>query len=70
MTLWHARRYPVKATLTCDKGHDFVSKGETDVTGPRNAAYHRTVRYRTEQLLTKRRAVDFCRMSASLCRPA
>ncbi|MEV4254482.1 putative leader peptide [Spirillospora sp. NPDC052269] len=26
------------------------------------------MRYWTEQLLTKRRAVDFCRVSASLCR--
>ena len=58
------------ATLTCGKGHGFVSRNEMDVTGPGTAAYHRTVRYRTEQLLTKRRAVDFCRVSASLCRPA
>ncbi|WP_425456888.1 putative leader peptide [Actinomadura hallensis] len=28
------------------------------------------VRDLTEQLLTKRRAVDFCRVAASLCRTA
>ncbi|MFC7568707.1 Ms5788A family Cys-rich leader peptide [Actinomadura namibiensis] len=28
------------------------------------------MRYWTEQLLTKRRAVDFCRVAASLCRMA
>jgi hypothetical protein len=60
----------VQAMLTCEKGHGSVSRCETDVTGPRGAAYHRTVRYRTEQLLTKRRAVDFCRVSAALCRQA
>ncbi|WP_420804640.1 Ms5788A family Cys-rich leader peptide [Actinomadura flavalba] len=39
-----------------------------DVTAPRSSAYHRAVRYWTEQMLTKRRAVDFCRLAASLCR--
>ncbi|WP_407921501.1 Ms5788A family Cys-rich leader peptide [Actinomadura soli] len=29
-----------------------------------------SVRYWTEQMLTKRRAVDFCRLAASLCRMA
>ena len=58
------------AALTCGKGNVTVSKGETDVTGPGKSAYHRSVRYRTEQLLTKRRAVDFCRVSTSLCRLA
>ncbi|WP_390097622.1 Ms5788A family Cys-rich leader peptide [Actinomadura rubrobrunea] len=28
------------------------------------------MRYRTEQLLTKRRAVDFCRVATALCRLA
>ncbi|MFC7731663.1 putative leader peptide [Actinomadura keratinilytica] len=28
------------------------------------------MRYRTEQLLTKRRAVDFCRVTTALCRMA
>jgi hypothetical protein len=56
--------------MTCVKVDVTVSKAETDVTLPGISAYHRTVRYWTEQLLTKRRAVDFCRLSASLCRMA
>ncbi|WP_372442127.1 Ms5788A family Cys-rich leader peptide [Actinomadura violacea] len=56
--------------MTWDKTHVTVSEGETDVTGRGLSAYHRAVRYWTEQMLTKRRAVDFCRVAASLCRPA
>jgi hypothetical protein len=54
--------------LTCAKRGVTVSKAETDVTERGSSAYHRSVRDRTEQLLTKRRAVDFCRVAASLCR--
>jgi hypothetical protein len=35
----------------------------------RDAAYYRVVRSWTE-LLTKRRAVDFCRVATALCRTA
>ncbi|GAA4099713.1 hypothetical protein GCM10022214_76010 [Actinomadura miaoliensis] len=60
----------VGAALTCGEATVTVSKAETDVTGRRSSAYHRFVRYRTEQLLTKRRAVDFCRVTTALCRMA
>ncbi|MQY04467.1 Ms5788A family Cys-rich leader peptide [Actinomadura macrotermitis] len=56
--------------MTCNKTYVTVSQGETEVTGRRPSAYHRDVRYWTEQMLTKRRAVDFCRVAASLCRMA
>ncbi|REE96591.1 putative leader peptide [Thermomonospora umbrina] len=45
-----------------------VSLRETDVTSCETAPTIKSVRYWTEQMLTKRRAVDFCRVSASLCR--
>ncbi len=54
--------------VTCGKRTVTVSFPEMDVTAPRSSAYHRAVRYWTEQMLTKRRAVDFCRLAASLCR--
>jgi len=61
----------VRRTLaTCAKTNVTVSEGETDVT-PRGLPLNiESVRYWTEQMLTKRRAVDFCRVAASLCRPA
>lgn len=45
-----------------------VSESETDVTSCETAPTIGSVRYWTEQMLTKRRAVDFCRVSTSLCR--
>ena len=60
----------VSESLTCDDDQVFVSLGETDVTFremPRNIM---SVRYWTEQMLTKRRAVDYCRVSTALCRTA
>jgi hypothetical protein len=60
----------VSTVLICDESGVTVSQAETDVTERRSSAYHRSVRYWTEQLLTKRRAVDFCRVAAMLCRTA
>jgi hypothetical protein len=57
-------------SLTCTKVVVTVSQGETDVTTAQPAPSIVSVRYWTEQLLTKRRAVDFCRVSAALCRAA
>lgn len=56
--------------MTCDKTNITVSQGETDVTERGLALNIETVRNWTEQMLTKRRAVDFCRVAASLCRVA
>lgn len=56
--------------LTCVKAAVSVSEVETDVTARGKSAYPVYVRDRTEQMLTKRRAVDFCRVAASLCRMA
>jgi len=64
------RRTRRQDALTCAEEIVTVSLAETDVTGRRSSAYHRLVRYRTEQLLTKRRAVDFCRVTTALCRMA
>jgi hypothetical protein len=47
-----------------------VSRRETEVTAREWGLSIVSVRYRTEQLLTKRRAVDFCRVAAALCRMA
>lgn len=58
------------SALTCAKENVTVSKGETDVTGRARRLTIVSVRTRTEQMLTKRRAVDFCRLAASLCRTA
>jgi hypothetical protein len=46
-----------------------ISIGETAFYAERDAAYYRVVRSWTE-LLTKRRAVDFCRVATALCRTA
>jgi hypothetical protein len=55
---------------TCDKTNVSVSEGETDVTARGLPLNIESVRNWTEQMLTKRRAVDFCRVAASLCRMA
>ena len=55
---------------TCTKTNVTVSEGETEVTARGLPLNIESVRYWTEQMLTKRRAVDFCRVAASLCRPA
>ncbi|MFB4308680.1 putative leader peptide [Actinomadura sp. GTD37] len=55
---------------TCAKRNVTVSEGETDVTARGLPLNIESVRYWTEQTLTKRRAVDFCRVAASLCRMA
>lgn len=47
-----------------------VSAHEIDVTASGPGFSIVSVRNRTEQLLTKRRAVDFCRVAAALCRMA
>ncbi len=47
-----------------------VSAGETGVTGGEKGRNIVSVRYWTEQMLTKRRAVDYCRVSTALCRMA
>ncbi|WP_425544187.1 putative leader peptide [Actinocorallia libanotica] len=47
-----------------------VSSGETGVTGGQKGRNIVSVRYWTEQMLTKRRAVDYCRVSTALCRMA
>lgn len=47
-----------------------ISSGETRVTGRGIPPSIVCVRHWTEQMLTKRRAVDFCRVAASLCRMA
>lgn len=54
-------------SVTWAKAAFVVSGNETDVTLAQAAPTIGTVRYWTEQMLTKRRAVDFCRVSASLC---
>ncbi|MFB9835689.1 putative leader peptide [Actinoallomurus acaciae] len=46
-----------------------ISMGEMAFYAERDAAYYRVVRSWTE-LLTKRRAVDFCRVATALCRTA
>jgi hypothetical protein len=50
-------------------GEFLVSEGEMAFYAERDAAYYRLVRSWTE-LLTKRRAVDFCRVATALCRTA
>jgi hypothetical protein len=50
-------------------GELMVSVGEMTFYAERDAAYYRLVRSWTE-LLTKRRAVDFCRVATALCRTA
>ena len=47
-----------------------ISERETDVTASEPGFSIVSVRNWTEQLLTKRRAVDFCRVAAALCRVA
>lgn len=59
-----------RTSATCTKTNVTVSEGETEVTARGLPLNIESVRYWTEQLLTKRRAVDFCRVAASLCRPA
>lgn len=54
--------------MTCAKTTVTVSQGETEVTARGLLLNIESVRYWTEQMLTKRRAVDFCRVAASLCR--
>ncbi|SFO33428.1 hypothetical protein SAMN04489713_105128 [Actinomadura madurae] len=54
--------------MTWDKTNITVSQGETEVTARGLPLNIESVRYWTEQMLTKRRAVDFCRVAASLCR--
>ncbi|RAY11465.1 hypothetical protein DPM19_29590 [Actinomadura craniellae] len=54
--------------LTCGEIDVTVSWSKTRVTSGGEPLTIGSVRYWTEQLLTKRRAVDFCRVSASLCR--
>lgn len=56
--------------MTWAKTNITVSEGETEVTARGLPLNIESVRYWTEQLLTKRRAVDFCRVAASLCRMA
>ena len=56
--------------MTSDKTEVTVSEGETEVTARGLPLNIESVRYLTEQMLTKRRAVDFCRLAASLCRTA
>ncbi len=60
----------IGSPATCVKATVTVSEGETDVTARGLPLNIESVRYWTEQMLTKRRAVDFCRVAASLCRPA
>jgi hypothetical protein len=55
--------------LTWEKRDVTVSQGETDVTSDETGPTIVSVRYQTE-LLTKRRAVDFCRVATALCRAA
>lgn len=59
-----------RTPTTCDKTNVTVSEGETDVTARGLPLNIESVRNWTEQMLTKRRAVDFCRVAASLCRMA
>lgn len=47
-----------------------VSPDETGVTAREKRRNIVSVRYWTEQMLTKRRAVDYCRVSTALCRMA
>jgi hypothetical protein len=47
-----------------------ISNAETEVTVGEIRPSIEFVRHWTEQMLTKRRAVDFCRVAASLCRMA
>ena len=44
-----------------------ISPGVTAAPTPHNIVY---VSSWTAQMLTKRRAVDFCRVATALCRPA
>jgi len=60
----------VSEPLTCEDDLVSVSSGETDVTFPEMPRNIMSVRYWTEQMLTKRRAVDYCRVSTALCRTA
>jgi len=52
--------------LTCGEIDVTVSKAETEVTAREMARSLVSVRYQTE-LLTKRRAVDYCRVKTALC---
>ena len=56
----------MKGLLTCDKAGVTVSKAETEVTSSEMPPNIVVVRYQTE-LLTKRRAVDYCRVKTALC---
>ena len=56
--------------VTCEERLVTVSNGETEVTLGEIGPSIMSVRHPTEQLLTKRRAVDFCRVATSLCRTA
>ena len=57
----------ITSTVTWPEGQVIVSATETDVTSRETRLSIVSVRYWTEQMLTKRRAVDFCRLAASLC---
>ena len=46
---------------------EHISERETDVTAAETPSSIVSVRNWTEQLLTKRRAVDFCRVATALC---
>jgi len=54
---------PVKRSIW---GHGVLSRGVTAALTPHTIVY---VLSGTAQLLTKRRAVDFCRVATALCRP-
>ncbi|MCW2900780.1 MAG: hypothetical protein JWO67_3045 [Streptosporangiaceae bacterium] len=53
--------------MTCGERLVTISKGETEVTLDQFGPSIESVRHWTEQMLTKRRAVDFCRVATSLC---
>lgn len=57
----------IRSPLTWADGRVTVSRGETEVTFGETPPNIGSVRYWTEQMLTKRRAVDFGRLAASLC---
>jgi hypothetical protein len=62
--LWRSVRVLPQVGVGAD-----ISRREMAFYAERDAAYYRVVRSWTE-LLTKRRAVDFCRVATALCRTA
>ena len=54
---------PVKRSIW---GHGALGRGVTAALTPHTIVY---VLSGTAQMLTKRRAVDFCRVATALCRP-